>query len=269
MVQRLRPRYGSRVRQTLRLSLMGAWTVLCYLAWLPVALVALISGRLSRRWNELAVRIWTGGLVTAAGLRIDVVGTPPPKPFFMVSNHLSYLDILVLGSKLGPTFISKHEIATWPVLGPLARVTGVIFVNRDRKRDAMRVLEEIDTAVERGAGVVLFPEGTSHKGDQIYPLKTALLEWAARRQYPVHAVSLRYATSDPRFSASDDICWWGDAPFAPHFLTFLTIPRVTATMTFAPEPVVEGDRTELGTRLRSTLEATFTPVAGGPSPLAP
>jgi 1-acyl-sn-glycerol-3-phosphate acyltransferase len=143
-------------------------------------------------------------------------------------------------------------------------VTGVIFVNRDRKRDAVRVLNEIDTAVERGAGVVLFPEGTSHKGDRIYPLKTALLEWAAQKRYPVHAVSLRYATSDPGYSASDDICWWGDTPFAPHFLNFLNIPKVTATMTFAPEPVVEGDRTALGSRLRSTLEATFTPVAHRP-----
>ena len=248
---------------------MGAWTLSCYLAWLPVAIVALLSGRLSRRWNELAVQTWTRGLVWALGLEVKVVGTPPPKPFFMVANHLSYLDILVLGARLGPTFVSKHEIATWPVLGHLARVTGVIFVNRDRKRDAVRVLDAIDTAVERGAGVVLFPEGTSHKGDRIYPLKTALLEWAARKRYPVHAVSLSYATPDQGFSASDDICWWGDTPFVPHFLNLLTIPRVTATMTFAPDPVIDGDRGQLGNRLRSTLEATFTPVAPSPSTVAP
>ena len=248
------------MRQTFRLIVMGAWTLVCYLAWLPVAIVALLSGTISRRWNEFAVRTWTRGLVAALDLEVDVVGTPPPKPFFMVSNHLSYLDILVLGARLGPTFISKHELASWPVLGHLARVTGVIFVNRDRKRDAMRVLEEIDTAVERGAGVVLFPEGTSHKGDQIYPLKTALLEWAARNRYPVHAVSLRYSTTDPRFSAADDICWWGDAPFAPHFLNLLTIPRVTATMSFAPQPVVEDNRSVLGSRLHQMLAQQFTPV---------
>jgi 1-acyl-sn-glycerol-3-phosphate acyltransferase len=243
---------------------MGIWTAACYLAWLPVAVLALVSGPFSRRWNELAVQVWTRGLVAALGLRIDVVGTPPPKPFFMVSNHLSYLDIMVLGSRLGPTFISKHELASWPVLGHLARVTGVIFVNRDRKRDAVRVLDDIDAAISRGAGVVLFPEGTSHKGDQIYPLKTALLEWAARRHYPVHAVSLRYGTADPGYSATDDICWWGDAPFAPHFLNVLAIPRVTATVSFSPEPVVDGDRTELGRLLRARLEATFAPVANGP-----
>jgi 1-acyl-sn-glycerol-3-phosphate acyltransferase len=239
---------------------MGAWTLLCYLAWLPLAILALMSGRLSRRWNEFAVRTWTRGLVGALGLEVDVIGTPPPKPFFMVANHLSYLDILVLGARLGPTFISKHELATWPVLGHLARVTGVIFVNRDRRRDAVRVLDEIDTAVARGAGVVLFPEGTSHKGDRIYPLKTALLEWAAKKHYPVHAVSLSYGTPDKAFSAADDICWWGDTPFAPHFLNLLTIPKVTATMSFAPEPVVEDNRSVLGSRLHEKLASHFTPV---------
>jgi len=251
---------AGRLRQTLRLIVMGAWTALCYLVWLPIGIAALIDSGWSRRWNELAVRVWTGGLVTVLGMHVDVVGTPPAKPFFMVANHLSYLDILVLGARLGPTFISKHELASWPVLGHLARVTGVIFVNRDRRRDAVRVLDEIDSAVQRGAGVVLFPEGTSTRGDQIYPLKTALLEWAAQRQYPVHAVSLRYGTSSPAISTADDVCWWGDAAFGPHFLNLLAIPRVTATVSFAPEPVIESDRTRLGTRLRSALQATFQPV---------
>lgn len=253
---------AGRFRQTARLVIMGAWTALCYLAWLPIAVVALVSGPWSRRWNEFAVRVWTGGLVSALGMKVHVVGTPPPKPFFMVSNHLSYLDILVLGARLGPTFISKHELAGWPVLGHLARVTGVIFVNRDRKRDAVRVLDEIDTAVGRGAGVILFPEGTSTRGDQIYPLKTALLEWAARKQFPVHAVSLCYGTDHRDYSAVDDICWWGDAAFAPHFLNLLAIPRVTATVSFASEPVIASDRSALGARLRTVLAATHTPVQG-------
>jgi hypothetical protein len=108
--------------------------------------------------------------------------------------------------------------------------------------------------------VVLFPEGTSHKGDRIYPLKTALLEWAAQKRYPVHAVSLSYGTPNPGFSPSDDICWWGDAPFAAHFLNLLTIPRVTATLTFSPEPVVEDNRSRLGSRLHELLARGFTPV---------
>jgi 1-acyl-sn-glycerol-3-phosphate acyltransferase len=178
-----------------------------------------------------------------------------------VSNHLSYLDILVLGARLGPTFISKHEIADWPVLGHLARATGTIFVNRERKRDAVRVLDAIDRAVSRGGGVVLFPEGTSHKGDRVYPFKPALLEWAAQRGYPVHAASLRYATGDPAHPATDVVCWWGDATFGPHALRLLTLPRVHATIAFAREPVVERDRGALALRLHRVMEDRFTPVS--------
>jgi hypothetical protein len=75
---------------------------------------------------------------------------------------------------------------------------------------------------------------------------------------------LRYGTSDSAFSAVDDICWWGDAPFAPHFLNMLAIPQVTATLSFAPEPVIASDRATLGTRLRTAMAGTFTPVADPP-----
>jgi 1-acyl-sn-glycerol-3-phosphate acyltransferase len=251
---------ADRLRQTVRLFLIGLWTTACYFLWLPLALLALPFGRLSQRWNELGIRLWTRGLVRAIGITVDVVGQPPAKPFFLVANHLSYLDILVLGARLGPTFISKHEIAGWPVLGHLARVTGTIFVNRERKRDAMRVLREIDKAVERGGGVVLFAEGTSHRGDRIYPLKTALLEWAARRAYPVHAAALRYSTGDPAHPAMETVCWWGDMTFGPHALRLLTLPRVHATIAFAAEPVVERERGALAARLHATLERTFTPI---------
>lgn len=250
----------ARVRQLGRLTLLGIWTLGCYLLWLPVAIPALLSARASRRWNEFAVRWWTRGLVAVMGIQVETVGAPPLKPFFLVANHLSYLDILVLGARLGPTFVSKHELADWPVLGHLARVTGTIFVNRERKRDALRVMDLIDRAVASGAGVVLFPEGTSTRGDRIYPLKTALLEWAARRGFPVHAAAVRYESGDPARPTVDSVCWWGDMTFAPHFLGLLTLPRVRATISFAESPVVDTDRAALAERLRRTLEQTFTPI---------
>jgi 1-acyl-sn-glycerol-3-phosphate acyltransferase len=251
---------SDRLRQTIRLIGIGLWTTVAYLLWLPGAILALPFGRLSRSWNELGIRIWTRGLVTAMGIDVSVVGNPPRKPFFLVSNHLSYLDIVVLGARLGPTFISKHEIASWPVLGHLARVTGTIFVDRDRKRDAVRVLGEIDRAVERGGGVVLFPEGTSHRGDRVYPLKSALLEWAAQRGFPVHAATVRYSTGDPARPAIDAVCWWGDATFGPHIMRLLTLRRIHATIAFAQEPVVAHERSALATRLHAKLEQTFTPI---------
>lgn len=249
-----------RARQTARLATLGAWTVLCYLAWLPVALMAIPFGRASQAWNDFMSRNWSRGCLVCLRIEVAVEGTPPRKPFFMVANHLSYVDILVLQARLGCTFISKHELAGWPVLGHLARVTGTIFVNREIKRDALRVLRLIDRSIARGAGVVLFPEGTSHRGDRIYPLRTALLEWAAQRGFPVHVAALSYDTGDPDRPAQRTVCWWGDMEFGPHFLELLTLRRVRARLSFHPSPVREQDRTRLAERLRAALEERFVPV---------
>jgi 1-acyl-sn-glycerol-3-phosphate acyltransferase len=255
---------ADRLRLTARLAACGAWTVACYLVWLPGALLTLGSARAGQAWNDWMVRAWSRGLVATMGVQIRVAGQPPRKPFFLVSNHLSYLDVLVLASRLGCTFISKHELARWPILGYLARSTGTIFINRQRKRDAVRVLAEIDRAVARRAGVVLFPEGTSTRGDRILPLRPALLQWAAERRHPVHVATIRYETDDRRRPADTWVCWWGEMQFVPHLLGLLALRRIRAVLTFADTPVVADDRTRLADRVAAALRAYFAP--SGPTP---
>lgn len=247
------PTWQSRVRPTLRLLAAGAWTVLCYLLWAPGALVTLPFRAAGRRWNAGATRHWSRGLLVIFGVRLVIEGAPPPAPAYLVANHLSWLDILVLGSHLGPTFVSKHEIAGWPLLGHLARVTGTIFVDRGRRRDALRVLTEIDRAFADGARVLLFPEGTSSRGDAVQPLRPALLEWAVRREQPVHVVALGYVTTDPDRPAAETVCWWDDRPFAQHFLGVLALPSVEARLVHAEAPVLADSRQRLAADLHHLL----------------
>lgn len=244
------------------------WTTVCYVGWAVGALLTLPFRRAARRWNSATIRTWTRGLMAIFGIHARVEGPVPPRPFFLVANHLSYLDILVLGSTLGATFISKHDIARWPVLGHLARITGTIFVNRERRRDAVRVLGEIDRAWNEGAGIVLFPEGTSSRGDRIYPLKSALLEWAVRQEQPVHAVVLRYATIDPAHPAEDAVCWWGDVPFGGHAARLLTIRRIEAHVRFSPTAIREANRTQMADRLHALLTLHHR-EGGAPPPGVP
>lgn len=251
-----------RLRQATRMAATAGWTGVCYLAWLPALLLRLGSDRFAYRWTTGVTRLWSRGLVHTLRVRIEVRGHPPDKPFFLVANHLSYLDIPVLASRLGNTFVSKHDLSVWPVLGHLARAGGTIFINRTLKRDALRVMEGIDRAIACGAGIVVFPEGTSSRGDRIYPLKTALLEWAARRAFPVHAATLHYVTDDPARPADQAVCWWGDMTFVPHLMQLLTLRRIQAVLTFAPRPVVERDRRRLADRLRVLLEDGLVPVTG-------
>lgn len=229
------------------------WTVVCYLAWLPGALATLPFRRSRRHWKAVGIRMWTRGLLVVMGIRVRELGTPPALPAFFVANHLSWVDILVLGARLGPTFVAKQEISRWPVLGHLATATGAIFVDRGRRRDVLRVLREIDRAVADGATIVLFPEGTSSRGDQVYPLRPALLEWAAQRSHPVQIVALSYGTRSPGWSAEETVCWWGERPFGEHLRGVLGIPSVDAILAFGDTPVISTDRQELRARLHEQL----------------
>jgi len=247
------PSVRDRLRRLRRLVLAGAWTVTCYLGWAVGALATLPYRPAARRWNGRTIRIWSRGLLRIFGVRTRLVGPPPSAPFLLVANHLGYLDILVLGSAVGATFVSKHDLAHWPVLGHLARVTGTIFVNRERRRDAVRVMGAIDRAWTEGAGIVLFPEGTSSRGDRIYPLKSALLEWAARHDQPVHVAVLRYATGDPAHPADEAVCWWGEIGFVAHGARLLAIRRIDATLIFSPTVARESDRNRLTERAHAML----------------
>lgn len=248
------------------------WTVACYLPWLVVAPFTLPSPRWSRRWKSFGTRVWCRGLQVTFRIRTRELGPPPPRPAFLVANHLSWVDILVLGARFGPTFVAKQEISRWPVLGHLARAMGNIFVDRGRRRDVVRVLQEIDRAVAEGATIVLFPEGTSSRGDRVYPLRPALLEWAAQRRHPVHVVTLGYGTTAPGWSAEETVCWWGDRPFGEHLRGVLGIPSVDAILAFADTPAVSADRQELTARLHEQLTSGLhaakaaLPDAGAPAP---
>ena len=99
-----------------------------------------------------------------------VEGRPPEPPFFLVTNHLSYVDIPVIGSQVGAIFIAKSEISSWPAVGFMCRSINTIFIDRTLRRDLSRVMREIDREMEHGMGVVLFGEGTSSKGATVLPL---------------------------------------------------------------------------------------------------
>ncbi|MDH5315490.1 MAG: 1-acyl-sn-glycerol-3-phosphate acyltransferase [Gemmatimonadota bacterium] len=258
----------AHVRVIARLTAMAGWTGICYVLLLPGIVLTLPSRRWRTRLNGFIQRTWARGVLRCLSVVRASSGRPPAKPFFIAANHLSYLDILVLGADLGAVFVSKHELGRWPVMGHIARVTGTIFVDRGRRRDALRVLDEIDQAVANGGGVVLFPEGTSSRGDRIYPLKTALLEWAARRRHPVHPVTVRYASGDPARPASDAVCWWGDdTPFFDHFLGLASLPRIEAAVVYSDQVIVADERTRLAEELHAALTRAFVPVVATPQGL--
>src|SRR6185369_10489209 len=118
---------------------------------------------------------WARLILWLLAVRVEASGAPPRPPFLLVANHLSYLDVLVLASRLPSVFVSKAEVRRWPLLGPICTALGTIYIDRGQRRDIPRVMAEIEAALDSGLGVVFFPEGTSSKGETVAPFKPSLL----------------------------------------------------------------------------------------------
>jgi 1-acyl-sn-glycerol-3-phosphate acyltransferase len=183
-------------------------------------------------------------------LEIQSAGTIPVSGL-LVSNHLSYMDILVLLSLAPAVFVSKREVKSWPVMGLMAQLGGTLFIDRQRRTHVGEVNGEIQTALDDGALVIIFPEGTSWDGKTILPFKSPLLEPATRQKYPLAIDYLEYALADG--DAGAEVCYWGDVMFFPHLLNLLSKRSVHASVRFAQVQNRSTDRKELALQLRSEV----------------
>lgn len=213
------------------------------------------------RWKNLIAKLFAGISIKIIGMKLDVEGTCPDPPFFMVSNHLSYIDILPLWYYCKGTFIAKSEISEWPFFGIGAKILGVLFINRDDNRDIRRVNELISRQIGEEQGIILFPEGTSSKGDKVLPFNPALLFYPAFEEIPVHYASIFYSTDTIDTPASKYICWWGDMAFFSHFFELLKLKKFQAKIVFGDEPVVQKNRKVLASVLHRKVKENFIPIA--------
>ena len=242
----------SRVAKVLRVIKrgfwLGAWIVRTSLEFAFLVGFASKKPNAARRaWFQQSARRALGLL----GLRVRVEGRPP-RQGLLVSNHLSYLDILVIASVAPAVFVAKREVRAWPVFGWLAQCAGTIFVNREKRRDVVRVGSQIEDALACGAVVVLFPEGTSSNGHAVLPFRSPLLAPVLRHPHRVSIAALDYEMADG--SVEEEVCYWGDSSFGPHLLNLLSKNGVDACVKFR-EPVRHStpDRKQLAVALRESV----------------
>jgi 1-acyl-sn-glycerol-3-phosphate acyltransferase len=210
--------------------------------------------------RRAVLRRWAVGVTRILRVRITVEGAAPRPPFYLVSNHLSYLDIVVYAAVMPARFVAKAEVRQWPVLGLLAGSAGTIFIDRTLTRDVVRVLDDLADALADGDGVVLFAEATSSPGERVLPFRPGLLEWAARSGQPVHYATLAYVTPANGPPAHLAVCWWGEMTFGRHLVALSRLPWIEATVRHGAEPIAEPDRKRLAERLHQAVSAQFIPV---------
>ena len=167
-----------------------------------------LAARVRGRAPDRALRImrrWCGWACRRLQLEVRIHGTPLPTPCIYVSNHRSYLDIPVLSSVLGASFLSRADVAAWPVVGAVAREIGVVFVERDDARGRVRAARALMRRVH-SASVVVFPEGTTHGEKLPGVFHPGLFRLLHRMQIAVVPVTVRYG--DRRAYWTDDITLW-------------------------------------------------------------
>ena len=248
------------LRRPIRILLLGAVTAVSYLLLLLDLVALLPAPALRRRGRNALYHPWSRLCIRILGGRLRIEGEPPPAPFFLVSNHLSYVDIVVLASCLDGFFIAKPEIRQWPLFGLLSRTVGTLFIDRELRRDVVRVNGLIEQVLDSGYGVILFPEGTSTQGYEVAAFRSALLDYPARRGMPVHVAAVGYRTPPGELPAHLALCWWGDAQFGPHAWQLLGVRSFEATLRFSPRTVTSPDRKELAEEARRAVIEIFEPV---------
>lgn len=185
-------------------------------------------------------------------LRVEVewVG-PVPRRGLLVSNHLGYLDVLVLGGMTPATFVAKSDVRLWPVFGGLVSMAGTIWVERTRRSATGRTVDAMARVLGAGALVVVFPEGTSSDGVRVLPFKPPLLE-AACGAGEVWATHIRYEGVDGE--PLPEAAYWAEDTFGPHLVRLLSKRGIRARVRCERVEVSSEDRKALARQLHAVVE---------------
>src|SRR5690606_7079992 len=176
----------------------------------------------------------------------------------VVSNHVSWLDIVALNAVVPSRFVSKAEVADWPVVGRMVTQAGTLFLTRERRRDAMRVLGLMAKGLREGHTLAVFPEGTTGDGHGVMHFHPNLLQAAIEASVPVQPVALRYA--DPQHAVSPLAAYVGDTTLLQSLWRVVSARGlVVHVQVLSPQAVTHADRRTLAASLQDQIAAAVTP----------
>jgi lyso-ornithine lipid O-acyltransferase len=227
-----------------------AWTLLL----LPIQILFLTISKIVafHRWPYMVPGLYHRGAAKIIGLRVTISGDAiTDAPVLYVANHLSWLDIIALGSVLDAGFVAKKEVASWPGFGLLARLQGSVFVDRSRQKTKSETIR-ISAIMASGRSLVLFPEGTSSDGTEILPFRSSFLSVAEQSSklsilhvQPVSITYVRRAGIPLEDADMPGIAWYADMTLLPHLWQFFCASgRTDVTLSFHPQ----ADLTDLKSR---------------------
>jgi len=189
--------------------------------------------------SEVLFKLFHKGCCWLFSLRCSVTGQMHTgRPTLYLANHVSYLDVFILGGEIPGFFIAKSEVANWPILGPLAKLQNTLFFERKgvKIREQLKVMA---THFDQQGNLILFPEGTSTEGEHVEPFKSSLLQSVemAETDVLIQPVTIAYTEHQAKpmsRNIRDHYAWYATMPFASHFFSALGMGRASVELIFHP-----------------------------------
>ena len=219
-----------------------------------MAVMALRFPSLDAAGRHARIAWWSAGLLRAVGVDLRLSGTPRPGATLLIANHVSWLDIAALHAAVPQArFVSKADVLGWLVKG-----AGTLFIQRDRKRDALRVVHAMAEALQGGETVAVFPEGTTGAGPELLPFHANLLQAAIATATPIQPAVLRFADAQHRFSPA--VAFVGDTTLLQSLWRVATARGLVVHVDLLlSQGSAHADRRALAETLRALMAARLAP----------
>lgn len=222
--------------------LMGFFTIL------------LVFPRLGSEQRQLRTQVWSRGMLRCIGIALIVKGNPALNgPLLLVANHMSWLDITALHAARFCRFVSKADIKKWPFIGMLASGIGTLFIERESRRDAMRVVHHMAASLQAGDVLGVFPEGTTSDGSGLLPFHANLFQAAIAANAPVQPVALKFVDTRTGLQSTAPN-YVGDDTLVGSVWRTLTTPDIAVVIHFGEPQLPDGrDRRALALALQQAV----------------
>ena len=240
------------------------WIGLFFVLTLPFLPLTWFVPNHIRPYLIYVVSLCSKGILEVLGIKVKASKEIEARTYLIVSNHLSYTDILVIASHHPCAFVTSLEMKNAPFLGQLITLAGCLFVNRKNKSKINDEINKLRLALISGISVVFFPEATSTDGGEVLRFKRPLFESSIATQTPILPLTINYhRISGDSFSVKnrDLVCWYGDMNFFPHFLSLLNQESIEVDLT-VHEAFTPGMMTsfEMAQYSHTIIKGAFRPV---------
>ncbi len=235
------------------LRLLGVLCV-CFEATLRYYFTVKWAGKAaSVRSCSLWMHVTARRMAWVLGIQATYEGEPP-REGVLVSNHISYIDIIVHATRTPLVFISKAEVENWPIFGPLTRWAGTLFIRREVRKDVQRVADEMPRVVSSGNVLTFFPEGTSSDGSGLLPFRPSLLAPIVEHCWKVTPAFIRYSLEPGDGTVEDDVAYYRpETVFGLHLFRLLGRRRIFASISYGASVEPGADRKALASALRESV----------------